>query len=1285
MSRGFVRFFSLAFVTLLFALPPLVNAQSDEKADADWIDAFRWRELGPANMSGRIVALAVYEQNPSIYWAATASGGLLKTTNRGITFEHQFDRESVVSIGDVAVFQGDPNIVWVGTGEANPRNSVSYGNGVYKSTDGGETWKHLGLESTFQTGRIALHPTDPNIAYIGALGRLYGPNEDRGLYKTTDGGETWDKILYIDDKTGIIDVKMSPANPDELLVATYERRRDGFDGNDPEVRRAPGSGIYRTTDGGASFARMTEGLPTVNLGRMAFDYYRKDPGVVWAIIESELTGEMPEDAGYCGISLEESVSGPRIRTVVDGSPAADAGLRSGDLVVSVQQKTIESKDDVPPIIGQFAAGAKVAFEITRRGEAQTIEVTLGEPPAARERAQRNRGQQNPFTGQLGGQRENMQDRQGPKGFEHGGIYRSADGGVSWTRVNSLNPRPMYFSHLRVDPNDENHLFVCGISMYRSKDGGKEFTADASRGVHADQHALWINPNDGAHILLGCDGGVYQTYDRADTWEHLNHVAIGQFYHVAVDQELDYRVYGGLQDNGTWGGPSRLAGGARNEDWINIGGGDGFRCAIDPNDPNLIYFESQNGATGRRHLVTGERASVRARPEDGERYRYNWNTPFILSDHNSRIYYNAGNYVFRSLDRGNDLKRISPEITLTDQGSATALSESPRDADVLYVGSDDGAIWGTRNGGYEWTRLYPSVDPVEGISGEPAGQPEQPQSPGGEAIPVPAPPADVQGEWNGRIDSSLLPPEAASFLLAIELKDGSVRGRLEMGDAMHAIESGTWNASSGELELQLTSEEGNARLVATVDGKEMSGSIAFETLEYEINFTAEWSKELTGKAPTPQTEKAKGILTGEWDAQLESELVPAEQSGFVLTIEADAEGGVKGRSVSDADGSESEIVSGKWDRTAGTLEALVQSAIGEATVKATVDGAKMTGVFVIEAAGIEMPFSATRISGPEADPAPERDTEQEPEEAEPETFPLDRLIPGPRWVSSTEASRFAEGRVYITLDGHRSDDDAPYVFVSEDYGQTWRSLRGNLPVTSTRAIREDIENENLLYLGTEFGAYASIDRGKSWVSLNTNLPTVAVHDFAQNRPSGDVVAATHGRSLWAFDATVLRQVTPRVLNSEMHLFQPNEVVLWRGGNQRGNSGGTQGFSGSNGSSTAQIFYYLSEPTEDARLVVQDLEGNELSELEMSTEAGLHRVSWNLRQGGNDRQQGGRQRRGRRTAGPGTYRIVLETENATLRETFEIIADPEIARLGLSAEQVYENEAEAERLAEEDEID
>ncbi|MDJ0520808.1 MAG: PDZ domain-containing protein [Planctomycetota bacterium] len=1034
----------LAAVSLV-VLVCLGAALADEKPKADkkqpqgllpkaWLERMPWRPVGPANMGGRITSLAVYEKDPTLWWAATASGGLLKTVDNGITFEHQFDREAVVSIGDVAVAQTDPNIVWVGTGECNPRNSVSWGNGVYKSTDGGATWKHMGLKGSFQIGAVRIHPKNPDIVYVGALGRLWGPNAERGLFKTTDGGTTWEKIWYLDDKTGVIDVQMHPQDPDTLLIATYERQRDEFDTNDPAKKWGPGSGLWKTTDGGQNFKRITTGLPTGKLGRIGIEYFRKNPDHVYLVLESEKIGTEPPNAPYMGITGQNADVGARLTNVVKGGPAAKAGLRKDDVIIGIDDETVHSYTELLRGIRRHVAGDKVKVEVSRERKSVFLELTLGKRPQPKARkgaAPKGGGRQarmrSPFGAFLGGQRANLQDQQGKDGHEYGGVYRSTDGGESWTRINTVNPRPMYFSELRVDPSDENHVWVLGIRLWKSKDGGKTFTNDGAPGnVHVDHHALWIDPDNGRHLILGNDGGVYISYDRGKHFDHLNHVAIGQFYDVGVGPRRNYRVYGGLQDNGSWGGPSRVrhASGPTNEDWIRIGGGDGFRVRVDKHDPYRIYFESQNGNVGRRHLRTGERAMMRPRPPKGSQYRFNWYTPFILSHHNSRIYYTAGNHVFRSLDRGNGMRSISPEITPTKRGSATALAESPRNPDLLYVGTDDGGVWMTRDGGHTWIDLY-----------APPSKPD----------PTPR----------------------------------------EAGGAKPDI-------------AERESGNGDAKKAADAPKK--------------------------GKRARPKPP-------------------PKPKGPSLLHIQSDR-----------------------------------------------------------------------------------------------------------RYVSWIEPSRHATDRVYLVFDGHRSDDDRALVFVSEDKGTSWKALHANIPAAAgtTRVLREDIVNPDILYLGTEMGAYVSIDRGATWTSMNTNLPTVAVHQIAQHPTAGEIVAGTHGRSLWIMDVTTLRQVTKDVLaTSAGHLFKPNVAIQWRPEPSRGRS---RTFVGKNPPTGATIHYVLGR-VPAAKLEIRKLDGTVVRTLEAEGGPGLHAVTWNLR--ANPRP---RRRFGARVQ-PGTYKVVLTVGAKAYEVDLRVEMDPD----------------------------
>jgi len=1133
--------------------PPAPPLLSD-----DWMSKMEWRSIGPANMSGRIVALSVYEADPTIWWAATASGGLLKTTNDGRTFEHQFDREATVSIGDVEVAPSDPNIVWVGTGEANPRNSVSYGNGVYKSIDGGATWTHKGLDATFQTGRIEIHPENPDIVYVGSLGRLYGPNEDRGLYKTTDGGDTWKKILYVDEKTGVMDVNLRPGAPDTLLVATFERERDEFDTNDPAKKWGPGSALWLTEDGGDSWTRITDGLPTCDIGRIDVDYWKKDPNVVFAVIDSSKIGKEPENAPYIGIRGEDADVGARLTEITEGGPAEEAELKAGDIVVKVGDETVQSYNDFIAKVRRHVAGETVAIEVSRDRKSVSTDITFATRPENQEdaeeggnrRGRRGRrggrgGEQReraPFRTSLGGQVANVQDQQGPDGYEYGGVYRSDDGGRTWTRINSVNPRPMYFSCIRVDPSDDQNIYLAGISLYRSKDGGKTFTGDGHDGsVHVDHHAMWVDPRDGRHIILGNDGGVYITRDRMSTWDHLNHVAIGQFYHVTVGPRRDYMVYGGLQDNGTWGGPNRgpTGSGAVNEDWISVGGGDGFQVRVDSRDPDQVYFESQNGGLGRINFRTGDRGFMRPRAPRGKSYRWNWQSPFLLSAHNSGIYYTAGNHVFRSWFQGEALEQISPEISRTDKGSATALAESSVDADVMYVGTDDGALWRTKDGGTSWDDLFEVATTVEVAKADDAA----------------------------------------------EATDGSdASGADGAADAPHPI-NGRWITKEPEAE-----------------GEEAEGRPG-------------------RRRPGGGGRRRGGMMGGETVVDMKVD----DKNNLTMTLESPMG---------------EMVIEGTYDPEKGALSGEAQMGEFSLSLAATVDGSSMKGE--IDFGGrFKQPFLANKEGSDEA------------VTKELEGSRIDELIPKRMGVGSLEASRYEEGRVYLVFDGHRSDNDDPHVFVSENHGTTWQSLTANLPKSagSSRVLREDLYNPDVLYLGAEFGAWVSIDRGTTWTSMKSNLPTVAVHEIAQHPDSGEIVAGTHGRSLWVLDVTPLRQMNGEAVAAEVNLFQPNESVYFKNAPRTG--GTARRFRGTNKYDGAEIFFSLAQGSGRVQLEVRRPNGEVLRTFDdVPTEAGLHRVRWDLRQ---QSSGGNRFRRGPRVA-PGTYEVALTVGNRTLTESLSVVNDP-----------------------------
>jgi photosystem II stability/assembly factor-like uncharacterized protein len=564
-------------------------------------------------MGGRVTGLAVAEGRPSPVYVATASGGLWKTDDGGARWSAVFDREATVSLGDVAVAPSDPSVVWVGTGEANPRNSVSWGDGVYKSTDAGKTWHNMGLRQSGHVGRVVIHPTDPNVVYVAALGLLWGPNKERGLYKTADGGRTWRQVKFLDADTGFVDLVMDAADPETLYAAAYRVRRDAFAGNNPAVQFGPLAGLYKTADGGKTWRRLTAGLPDRPLGRCGLCVCRGDPRLLYAVVQTDRTALRRED---------------------EWGQAAQANDRP----------------------------------------------------------------------------------------ETGGLFRSADRGETWEKVNDLCPRPFYFGQVRADPHDGRRVYVLGVRLHVSADGGRTFPdPDGAAAAHADLHALWIDPKDPAHLIAGTDGGVYFTHDRGAHWRHVKALPICQFYAAAVDNGRPYRVYGGLQDNGTWGGPGRthFADGITAADWFNVLGMDGFCCQADPADPDLLYAEGQWGTLRRIKLSTGAASEIRPQPpRSAPEYRFNWNAPLVLSPFDRRTLYFGGNHLFRSADRGDHWEAISPDLTHGRPGRSadaghtiSAVAASPLRPGLLWAGTDDGRVHVTRNGGADWADVSDRVPGV----------------------------------------------------------------------------------------------------------------------------------------------------------------------------------------------------------------------------------------------------------------------------------------------------------------------------------------------------------------------------------------------------------------------------------------------------------------------------------------------------------------------------------------------------------------------------------------------
>jgi photosystem II stability/assembly factor-like uncharacterized protein len=564
-------------------------------------NALKWRSIGPAVTGGRISSISVNPHDKSTYFVGVASGGVWMTTNSGNTWDPVFDNEGSYSIGTVTIDTLNPLIVWVGTGENNSQRSVGYGDGVYRSEDGGKSWKNMGLKKSEHIARILIDPRSSNIVYVASQGPLWGPGGDRGLYKSTDAGKTWKNILSISENTGVSDIVMDPRNPDVLYASAYQRRRHEW----TLIDGGPESAIYKSTDAGATWNKLHSGLPDVELGRIGLAISQVNPNVLYATVE-----------------------------------AAEKG---------------------------------------------------------------------------------------------GGIFRSTDAGASWEKRNDFDETAMYYAAIYTDPKDIDRIYVMNTLLMLSTNGGKTLRPLGEKSKHVDNHVIWIEPENTNHYLVGCDGGLYESFDRGQNWIFKNNLPITQFYDVALDNEAPfYNVYGGTQDNASLGGPSRTRNesGIVNSDWFVTTGGDGFQSRVDPVEPYTIYAESQYGGLVRFDRRTGEQIGIQ--PMSGKReeaFRWNWDSPIIISPHSHTRLYFAANKLFRSDDRGNTWKEISGNLhrpidrnslpvmgkvwgpdavaknaSTSIYGNSTALAESPLKEGFIFVGTDDGVIQITEDGGANWRHM-----------------------------------------------------------------------------------------------------------------------------------------------------------------------------------------------------------------------------------------------------------------------------------------------------------------------------------------------------------------------------------------------------------------------------------------------------------------------------------------------------------------------------------------------------------------------------------------------------
>ena len=568
----------------------------------DQVSQLEFRNIGPSVTGGRIHDVEALPNNPSVVFIATASGGIWKSGNKGTTWKPVFDHQAVSPFGDLAISPSNPNIIYAGTGEQQNRQSTSWGNGMYKSTDQGESWRSIGLEKTYHIGRVIIHPRNSKIVYVAALGNLWKKSKERGVYKTIDGGKSWEKVLFINELTGVVDLAMDKSNPNILYAAAYQRMRTvwGFNGG------GPGSGILKSTDGGKTWKKLTNGLPPGDLGRIGLAPSKTRPNIIYSSIEH-----------------------------------ADSS----------------------------------------------------------------------------------------------GFYRSGDGGNTWERMNELNPRPMYYSHITVDPNDDDIVYMLATEFYRTSDAGKTFYQMPTRptydvGVHSDHHAIWINPSNSNHFFLAGDAGLHESWDGGMTYNRLNNLPIGQFYGIGVDMEVPYNIYGGMQDNHSWMGPSatRHWRGILADDWKQIGFGDGMYQQPVPNS-SMLFNASQNGNIIRVDRTTGNMEGLKPISSDpDDKYRFDWVTPLAISKHNSQKIFLGGNRLFMSKNGGDSWERtkdlstnsnrdslrimdilgadirISKNDGTSSYGEIVTISESPLWHRVIWVGTDDGNLQVSKDNGKNWKEV-----------------------------------------------------------------------------------------------------------------------------------------------------------------------------------------------------------------------------------------------------------------------------------------------------------------------------------------------------------------------------------------------------------------------------------------------------------------------------------------------------------------------------------------------------------------------------------------------------
>jgi len=670
-------------LTLFGATPAAERLQAYEKhlqlKHNSIFKQLEWESLGPYFTGGRIDDIDAYENNPYTFFVASASGGLWVTENNATTWEPVFDHESSISIGDIAISQGNRNLVWVGTGEANSSRSSYAGTGVFKSADGGKTWQNMGLHESHHIGRVLIDPEDNNTVYVAALGHLYTDNEERGVFKTIDGGKTWKKILYISPKTGIIDLVMHPRNNKILYAASWHKDRKPWEMSEGGEESA----IYKTIDGGGTWAKKVNGFQQHgNVGRIGLTISPSNPDVLYALLDNQETrpvtkGDKPGKTS--GISIED---------LMKMSVAEFVKIETGTLERFLEENLAATLFDADVLKGLVKSG-----EITPKELAEVLAEDL--------------------------EKLNLM----VVGAE---VYRSSDGGASWAKTHKQNLSSdiyksygFYFGQIRVDPKDENTLYILGIPLLKSENGGRTFEDISTQenmltrnAVHVDSHAMWIDPENPRRILLGTDGGLNISYDAGATWQKIDNLCLAQCYTVNYDFRRPYFIYTGLQDNGVTVGPRNFRYGSRSRMWRMILGADGASVEVQKDNPNIVYAASQFGTIYRMDLGKMSLKGIKPGSKTRKiRYRFNWLAPFIISHHDSSTIYIGANVLFKSKDRGDNWEALSPDLSRKKNidgnvpyGTITTLAESTFSPAILYTGTDDGNVWLTQNGGKNWKNI-----------------------------------------------------------------------------------------------------------------------------------------------------------------------------------------------------------------------------------------------------------------------------------------------------------------------------------------------------------------------------------------------------------------------------------------------------------------------------------------------------------------------------------------------------------------------------------------------------